>query len=180
MENNQMNDLIEKAKQEFQQGNFKAAIQGFETALENYQAEGKELEAAEMANNLSVALLKNKKNKKALEVVLGTDTIFEQHSDITKQAMALGNQAAAYEALKQFGPAEEAYRKSAELLKTTGDEELRGYVLQALSALQLRQGKNLDGLLSMKTGLDGQEKLSLRKRFLRWILKIPFRFLGGK
>ena len=180
MENNDINDLIEKAKQEFQKGNFKAAIQGFENALETYQAEGKELDAAEMANNLSVALLKNKKNKKALEVVLGTDITFEQHSEITKQAMALGNQAAAYEALKQFEQAEEAYRKSAELLKKTGEEELRGYVLQSLSTLQLRQGKNLDGLLSMKTGLDDQEKLPLRKRFLRWLLKIPFKFLGSK
>lgn len=180
MENNNINDLIEKAKQDFQQGNFKAAIQGFENALETYRADGKELEAAEMANNLSVALLKNKKNKKALEVVLGTEVTFEQHSETTKQAMALGNQGAAYEALKQYEKAEEAYRKSAELLKTTGDEELRGYVLQSLSALQLRQGKNLDGLLSMKTGLEGQEKLPLRKRFLRWLLKIPFRFLGRK
>lgn len=178
MENTDVNNIVEQAKKDFQTGNYKAAINGFRTALENYQAEGKELESAEMANNLSVALLKNKKNKQALEVVLGTEKVFEQHSETTKQAMALGNQASAYEALKQFDKAEQAYQESAKLLKTTGDEELRGYVLQSLSALQLRRGKNLDGLLSMKTGLDGQEKLPLRKRFLRWILKIPFRFLS--
>jgi tetratricopeptide (TPR) repeat protein len=180
MDTTNINDVVERAKLDFQQGNFKAAIDGFKTALESYQVEGKELEAAEMANNLSVALLKNKKNKQALEVVLGTEKVFEENNEATKQAMALGNQAAAYEALKRFEEAEKSYQASAELLKTTGDEELRGYVLQSLSALQLRQGKNLDGLLSMKTGLDGQEKLPLRKRILRWILKIPFRFLGGK
>jgi tetratricopeptide (TPR) repeat protein len=180
MENTKMNEIVEQAKQDFQQGNYKAAIDGFKIALETYRAEGKELESAEMANNLSVALLKNKKHKQALEIVLGTDAIFERHNETTKQAMALGNQAAAYEAQKQYDKAEQAYQKSAELLKTTGDEDLRGYVLQSLSALQLRQGKNLDGLLSMKTGLDGQEKLPLRKRILRWFLKLPFRFLGGR
>ena len=180
MDTTNITDLVELAKQDFQEGNFKTAIAGFKSALESYQAEGKELEAAEMANNLSVALLKNKKHKQALEVVLGTEKVFEQYEETTKQAMALGNQAAALEALKRFEEAEKAYQASADLLKTTGDEELRGYVMQALSALQLKQGRNLDGLLSMKTGLDGQEKLPLRKRFLRWILKIPFRFLGGK
>jgi tetratricopeptide (TPR) repeat protein len=180
MDTTNINDVVDRAKHDFQEGNIKAAIEGFKSALETCQEEGRDLEAAEMANNLSVALLKNKKKKQALEVVLGTDKVFEQHKETTKQAMALGNQAAALEALKQFDAAEKTYRASADLLKTTGDEELRGYVLQSLSALQLKQGKNLDGLLSMKTGLDGQEKLPLLKRFLRWILKIPFRFLGGK
>jgi tetratricopeptide (TPR) repeat protein len=174
----ELNQIIEQAKQDYQNENYQAAIDGFKTALEAYEAEGKAFEAAEMANNLSVVYLQNKKKKQALEVVLGTEKIFEQHNDVVKQAMALGNQAAALEALKRFDEAEQAYQKSADLLAETGEEELRGYVLQSLSALQLRSGRHLDGLISMKSGLDGQEKLSLRKRILRWILKIPFRFVG--
>lgn len=178
MEIQKIDELVERAKQDFHNGKYKAAINGFQTALEFYRDQGKDLDAAEMANNLSAAYLKNKNHKQALEVVIGTDEVFEQHSETTKQAMALGNQASAYEALKQFDKAEEAYQKSAGLLKITGDEELRGYVMQSLSAMQLRRGKNLDGIVSMMSGLDGQEKLPLRKRFLRWILKIPFKFIG--
>jgi tetratricopeptide (TPR) repeat protein len=170
--------IVEQAKQDFQNEAYESAVKGFETALEAYRSEGKELETAEMANNLSVVYLKDKKKKQALEIVLGTDKIFEQHNEIVKQAMALGNQAAALEALKRFDEAEQAYQKSADLLEEAGEEDSRGYVLQSLSALQLRQGRQLDGLISMKSGLDGQEKLPLRKRILRWILKIPFRFVG--
>jgi len=173
-----LNQISEKAKQDFHDGKYKDAVQGFEAALEGLRAEGKTLEAAEMANNLSVAYLKNKKKQQALEIVLGTDQIFAEHNDVVKQAMALGNQAAALEALKRFDEAEQAYQQSADLLENTDEQELRRYVLQSLSALQLRQGRQLDGLISMKTGLDGQEKLSLRQRFLRWILKIPFKLVG--
>jgi tetratricopeptide (TPR) repeat protein len=174
----ELNQIIDTAKQDFHDGKFKQAIQGFETALETLRSEGKTLEAAEMANNLSVAYLQNKNKTKALEIVEGTDQIFAENGDVVKQAMALGNQAAALEALKRFDEAEQAYQSSADLLEETGEQELRGYVLQSLSALQLRRGRQIDGLISMKSGLDGQEKLSLRQRFLRWILKIPFKFVG--
>jgi tetratricopeptide (TPR) repeat protein len=173
-----LNQIIDTAKKDFHDRKFKQAIQGFETALDALHSDGKSLEAAEMANNLSVAYLQNKDKTKALEIVLGTDQIFAEHGDVVKQAMALGNQAAALEALKRFDEAEQAYQNSADLLEETGEQELRGYVLQSLSALQLRRGRQIDGLISMKSGLDGQEKLSLRQRFLRWILKIPFKFVG--
>lgn len=173
----EIEDTVNQAKQAFERGKFQDAVKGFETALQAYRSEGKEVEAAEMANNLSVVFLKQKKNQTALDIVLGTEKVFEQNNQLTKQAMAIGNKAAALEALKRYDEAEEAYNLSAELLKGSNEEELRGYVLQSLAALQMRRGKQLDSLFSMKSGLDGQEKLSLRKRFLRWMLKIPFRFL---
>ena len=178
METENLGHTIEKAKQDFANGDLKAAIKGFEAALTAYQTAGNQLDAAEMANNLSVALLQAKKKKQALEVVMGTDKIFAQHNQLTKQAMAIGNQAAALEALKRFDEAEQAYQRSADLFESTGEKEMRGYVLQSLAALQLRRGQQLDGLISMMSGLEGQEKLPLRKRFLRWILKIPFKFAG--
>ena len=178
MEAENLDQTIEQAKKDFQNGNFKAAIKGFHNAQAAYQAEANELDAAEMANNLSVSLLQAKKKQPALDVVLGTDEIFAQHNQITKQAMAIGNQAAALEALRRYDEAEQAYQRSADLLQGAGEEELRGYVMQSLSALQLRRGQKLDGMFSMISGLEGQEKLSLRKRFLRWLLKIPFKLSG--
>jgi tetratricopeptide (TPR) repeat protein len=178
MEIDNQDHTINQAKKDFQNGNFKAAIKGFESALAAFQASGNELDAAEMANNLSVSLLQAKKKQRALDVVEGTDQIFARHNQPTKQAMAIGNRAAALEALKRFDEAEQAYQQSADLLQGAGEEELRGYVLQSLSALQLRRGQQLDGMINMLSGLEGQEKLPLRKRLLRWILKIPFKFSG--
>ena len=178
METEHQDQIIERAKKDFQNGNFKAAITGFKNAHAAYQAVGNELDAAEMANNLSVSLLQTKKKQAALDVVIGTDDVFAEHNQITKQAMAIGNQAAALEALKRYDEAEQAYQRSADLLQGTGEDELRGYVMQSLSALQLRRGQQLDGMFSMISGLEGQEKLPLRKRFLRWMLKIPFKLSG--
>jgi tetratricopeptide (TPR) repeat protein len=173
-----INQIVEKAKEDFQNKELKSAIEGFQTALEAYQKDGAELEVAEMANNLSVVHLQDKNPEQALEIVEGTDKVFEAHNEIVKQAMALGNKAAALEALKRLDEAEQAYQKSADLLEEAGEKDLRAYVMQSLSALQLRQGRQLDGLISMKSGLDAKEKLPLRQRILRWILKIPFRFVG--
>lgn len=175
METDNLDQKIEQAKKDFQNGNFKPAIEGFKLAHAAFRQAGNQLDAAEMANNLSVCYLQAKNKKKALEIVLGTDQIFADYNEPTKQAMAIGNQAAALEALKRYDEAEEAYKQSADLFQVTGDDELRGYVMQSLSALQLRRGQQIDGMISMVAGLEGQEKLPVRKRFLRWLLRIPFK-----
>ena len=69
-------------------------------------------------------------------------------------------------------------QQSADMLKELDEPEIRAHILQALSTLQLRKGKQLDGLLSMKYGLDGIENPTLKQRFLRKLLNLPFKFIG--
>lgn len=69
-----------------------------------------------MANNCSVAYLKAGNAAAALEAVTGTDAIFAEKGDRLRQAMALGNQAAALEGLNQLDAAIGSYNQSAELL----------------------------------------------------------------
>ncbi len=178
MASKNLENIVEKAQAAYQKGKYHEAVEGFKTAVAGYQAQNDTLMAAEMANNLSVSLLKTGKAQPALEALVGTEDIFIQAKDRVRQAMAIGNRAAALEALNRVEEAEAAYQQSAELLKECGETELYTYVMQSLSALQMRQGKQIDGIISMRAGLEGVENPSLRQRILKKLLKLPFKLFG--
>lgn len=172
MEIENLEEIISNAKTQFHKGNYSKAIDGFKFAFAHYQEIGDELNAAEMANNLSVAYLQGRKPKDALAIVEGTDDIFAAHGDITKQAMAIGNKAAALEALKRYNEAIEAYNQSAALFEEVGETDLRSYVMKSLSALHLKQGDNFKSLTAMQQSINQKENLSFKERILKFFLKI--------
>jgi hypothetical protein len=99
---------------------------------------------------------------------------------VRRQALAIGNQAAALEGLKRLDEALERYRLSASLLKQVGDEENRSVVLKSISSLQIRTGHQLEALATMDAALSNQKKLSLQERFLKKLLNVPMRMLKSK
>ena len=169
--------VISDSKKAWEAGNQKKAAEGFKTAYIYYQDQNDEYNAAEMANNLCVAYLQTGKKKEALELVEGTDKIFEKHNDYQKQAIALANQAEAHEALKQYPQAITFYQKSADLFKQIGQDDYASYVLKSLALLQVKQGKQLEGIFAMEQSLNSKGKLSVWQRFYRWLLKIPFKLI---
>lgn len=178
METHDIENIVASAKSSFQAKDYQSAIEGFLVAHQHYKDIEDEINAAEIANNLSVAYLQAGKKDQALAYVEGTDLVFEAHNDISKQAMALGNYGAALESLKKIEAAAEAYQKSADLFEKSGDKELRSHVLKSLATLQIRQGKQLDSIISMQGSLSNKENLSIKDRFLKVLLKLPFKFLG--
>ena len=170
--------LIDQAKTAFQAEKYKEAVKLFQAAYQQYTGQGDKLNAAEMANNLSVAYLQDKQNKKAYDIVRGTDQIFAEAGETLKQAIALGNIGAALEALKKFPEAEEAYQQSADLFEQVGEKEMRSTVLRSLSALAVRQGKQIESIYQMQKSLSSKEKLTFKDRVMQQILKLPFKFLG--
>jgi tetratricopeptide (TPR) repeat protein len=164
--------LAEQGKQAFAAKNFDQAASLFTEAASAYAALDDPLNAAEMKNNLSVALLQAGNAKAALDAAAGTDEIFAQAKDVKRQAMAFGNQAAALEALKKPDQALEAYEHSAALFAEAGESEMRSIVLQSAAALKLRRGKMLDSALSMIGSVESTKKPNLMQRFLRFLLRI--------
>ena len=178
MKPEEINQINEQAKAAFQSEDYKGAIDLFQTAHQAYLDRGDNLNAAEMANNLSVVYLLNKQRKKSLEIVEGTDQIFAEAGDTLRHAIALSNIGAALESLKRFPEAEQAYQQSADLFEQLGENEMRSTVLKTMSALAIRQGKQLDSIFSMQKSLSSKEKLTVKERVLQQILKLPFKFLG--
>lgn len=171
-------ELAAEGQAAYQKGDFVSAASAFKGASEGYKLNGDELAAAEMANNLSVSLLQAGQAQNALQAALGTEEVFERSGDLRRQAMAIGNQAAALEALNRLDEAAQRYELSAELLKQTGDHETRASVMQSLSALQLRQGRQFEALATMQAGLNGIKRPSVKQRLLRKLLQLPFKYLN--
>lgn len=172
-------DLEISGKKAYEKGDYLEAARYFESAANGFTAKGDDIQAAEMSNNQSVALLQGKDYQGALDAVKGTEEIFENTADRAKWGMAVGNRAAALDALDQFEDAEAAYTLSADLLLSAGGEDLQAVVMQSLSALQLRKGRPLEALASMQTGVNKIEHPSLKQRILKKLLSLPIKYIKG-
>jgi len=175
---NSPENLSQEALDAYKLGAYDDAANGFQAAKREFLDRGDEVNAAEAANNLSVVLIKMDRSHDALEAVIGTPEIFQHAGDIQKEAMALGNLAAALEATGEFKQAEECYVQALTRLDESNDQEARSYILQALSRLQLRGGKPFDALTSMQGALDSQPRPGWRDRILRRLFDLPARLLG--
>lgn len=164
--------LSTQASQFYQEGDFKQAANLFAEASQAYQAVGNSLDAAEMRNNQSVALLQDDDAAGALQAVLGTDAIFADAGDVRRQGLAIGNEAAALEELKRLDEAIARYQASADLLEQAGEDQMRALVMQSMAWILIRRGKLFEGLFAMNSGLRGVKNPTLKQKILRAILKL--------
>jgi tetratricopeptide (TPR) repeat protein len=165
--------LAKDGKSAYQRGEYLEAAKTFEAARQAYTTMEDKLDAAEMANNASVAYLKAGEAEAALAVVEGTAEIFAEANDLRRHGMALGNQAAALEALEKDEEAMAFYEQSAELLSQAGEDQLRASVMQSLSMLQFQKGRQLQALVTMQAGLEGVKRPNPKQSLLKKLLNIP-------
>lgn len=163
--------LAEQGKQAFKNKQFDDAAELFRQAAEGFSLGRAGLLAAEMKNNLSVALLQAGKAQESLDAAMGTDSIFAEAKDITSQGMALGNQAAALEALNRFDEAIAAYERSAELFAEAGEGDLRSMVMKSAAAIKLKTGKVTESAFKMMGSLDAKENPGFFERILKFFLR---------
>lgn len=163
--------LAEQGKQAFMNRNFDEAAELFRQAAEGFTLGRSGLLAAEMKNNLSVALLQAGKPQESLDAVLGTDKFYESVKDVKSQAMALGNIAAALEGLNRYDEALTAYEKSAELFAQVGEGDLRSMVIKSAAAIKLKTGKVTDSAFKMMGSLEAKDNPGLFERILKFFLR---------
>lgn len=168
----ELQKLAETGKRAYEAGEYESAVSAFETATNGYTALNDALSAAEMKNNLSVALLQMGKAREALDAVLGTEQIFAHAHDLKRQGMAVGNQAAALESLQRFDEALAAYERSAQIFAEAGEGDLRAAVLKSAAALKLKRGKVAESAFKMIGSLEAKEKPSLFERLLKFLLRL--------
>lgn len=175
--------LEKRAKQAmdlYRQGQSSQAVDIFLELQERYSSQGNQVKADEMANNLAVALLELDQANRAVDLVVETPERFLAAGEPVLAAQAYGNLGAALTADGRTEEAEQAYRQSLRLFQQEGHDEGMTYAGQALSQLQLKQGRALEALASMESSLEGQKKPGLRQRLMRTLLKLPFRLTGGR
>ncbi len=164
--------LIAEAKAAYEAEEYSQAITGFEAAEQALKANGDLLNAAEMANNRSVALLKSSKPADALACIESTDQVFAQAGDPKRQAMALGNQATALEELGRTDDALAKYHQSVDIFKQIGESDMAALVLKRISSMQYRVKDRAAAMSTMVDALNLQSKLGLQDRILKWLLGI--------
>lgn len=163
--------IADQGKQAFESKNFIEAAELFRQAAEGFTAGNSALMAAEMMNNMSVALLQAGRAQEALNAALGTDQIFAEAKDIKRQGMAVGNQAAALEGLNRYDEAIAAFERSAELFAQAGEGDLRSMVMKSAAAIKLKTGKITDSAFKMMGSLDVKENPSFFERILKFFLR---------
>lgn len=164
-------ELAAQGNQAFKNKKFLEAAELFSQAAQGFNQNHAELLAAEMKNNMSVALLQAGKPQESLEAVLGTDIIFEGLKDIKRQGLAFGNQGAALEALKRYDEAIFVYERSAELFAQAGEGDLAAMVIKSSAGIKLKTGKITDSAIKMIGALDVKENPSFFERILRTLLR---------
>jgi tetratricopeptide (TPR) repeat protein len=167
--------LAEEGKKEYEQGNYLAAADLFSQAAQAYTSVKDELNAAEMKNNQSVALLQGGKAKEAFQATEGTEDIFQKAGDIKRQGIAVSNRAAALEGLKKWNEALEEYDRAASLFEQAGEGDMHSMVRKTAANIHLKRGRITDSQMDVFDSLRLVEKPSLAQRIMKFFIRIGFR-----
>jgi tetratricopeptide (TPR) repeat protein len=164
--------LAEQGKKEYEQENYLAASDLFSNAAQAYALMKDGLNAAEMKNNQSVALLQAGKAKEALQATDGTEEIFQKAGDIKRQGIAVSNRAAALEGLKKWNEALAEYDRAASLFEQIGEGDMHSIVRKAAANINLKRGRIADSQMDVYDSLRLVEKPSLTQRFMKFLMRI--------
>lgn len=175
METTAIVGLVEKGKKEYEQGKYLAAADLFLQAAQAYLSAKDELNAAEMKNNQSVALLQGGKAKEALHATEGTEDIFQKAGDLKRQGIAVSNRAAALEGLKKWSEALQEYDRAAALFEQAGEGDMHSMVRKTAANLNLKRGHLTDSQMDVFDSLRLVEKPSLAQRIMKFFIRIGFR-----
>ena len=167
--------LAGNGKEEYGKGNYKAAAGWFSQAAQAYASMQDELNAAEMKNNESVALLQAGNAGEALQATEGTEEIFQNAGDIRRQGIAVGNRAAALEGLKKWKEALTEYDRAAALFEEAGEGDMHSIVRKAAANINLKRGRVMDSQLDVFDSLRLVEKPTLTQRIMKFLMRIGLR-----
>jgi tetratricopeptide (TPR) repeat protein len=131
-----------------------------------------ELNAAEMKNNQSVALLQAGKAKEAWQATEGTEEVFQRAGDIKRQGVAVSNRAAALEGMRKWKEALAEYDRAASLFEQIGEGDMHSIVRKAAANINLKRGRIVDSQMDVYDSLRLVEKPTLTQRFMKFLMRI--------
>jgi len=164
--------LADEGKQEYEKGNYLAAADLFLQAVQAYTTVPDELNAAEMKNNQSVALLQAGKAKEALQATDGTEDVFQKAGDLKRQGIAISNRAAALEGLKKWNEALAEYERAASLFEQIGEGDMHSIIRKATANINLKRGRITNSQMDIYDSLRLVKKPTLTQRFMKFLMRI--------
>ena len=163
--------LAEQAQQEYQKGAYAAAADLFLQAAQAYESAQDALNAAEMKNNQSVALLQAGKAEAALQATDGTEEIFLKAGDLKRQGIAVANRAAAYEGMNKINEALGEYNRAGEIFEAIGEGDMHSVVRKATAQIYLKRGYVGQTHMDVMDSLRLVEKPTFSQRVLKFLMR---------
>ncbi len=164
--------LADQGKQEYARGKYQAAADLFLQAAQAYSSAQDELNAAEMKNNQSVALLQAGKAREALQATDGTEDVFRKAGDLKRQGIAISNRAAAFEGLKNWKEALAEYDRAASIFEQIGEGDMHSTVRKAAANLNLKRGRITDSQMDVYESLRLVEQPTFTQRIMKFLMRI--------
>ena len=143
-------------------------------AAQAYESANDPLNAAEMKNNRSVALLQAGKASDALQATEGTEEIFAKANDLKRKGIAVGNRAAALEGLKKWNDAVAEYDRAASIFEQADEGDMHSVVRKAAANINLKRGHINDTQMDIYDSLRLVEKPTNTQRMMKFLLRIGF------
>lgn len=172
--------LKEEGLRLFNEGLYDEAAARFGQAQERFIAEGNEVEAAEMINNLGVIYRVQAKWDEAIAALDEAKAAFVRLGDRSREAQTLGNLGGLYASKGERDKAVACLQQAADIFAELGDVQRQGETLQALGVQQWKTGHRGSGLETYETGLHKLNKLTASQKAVRGLLKLRSRLLGGR
>jgi tetratricopeptide (TPR) repeat protein len=164
--------LADQGKKEYEKGNHRAAANLFLQAAQAFDSADDRLNAAEMRNNQSVALLQAGRAGEALQATEGTEAIFEQADDLKRKGIAVSNRAAALEGLKRWDEALAEYERAAAILEEAGEGDMHSMVRKASANIHIKRGHLTGTQMDIYDSLRLVEKPSFTQRLMKFLMRI--------
>lgn len=163
--------LAEQAKQTYEKGDFLAAADLFLQSAQAYEAAQDALNAAEMKNNQSVALLRAGKAEQALHATDGTEEIFLKAGDLKRQGIAVANRAAAFEGMNKVNEALAEYNRAGDIFEAIGEGDMHSVVRSATAQIYLKRGYIGNTQMDVMDSLRLVEKPTFGQRILKFLIR---------
>ncbi len=170
--------LKEEGLRLFEEGLYEEAVQRFGQAQERFAAEGKELEAAEMLNNLGVVHRLMQQWTEAQAALEEAQAAFARLGDREREAQALGNLGGLLASRGERLRAQEYLRRAADVFAELKDHQRRGETLLALGTQMWKSGDRRSGMATYEAGLLALERPTMQQKTLRGLVRLRTRLLG--
>jgi tetratricopeptide (TPR) repeat protein len=173
-------ELKKEGQRLFQEGLYEEAAATFRQAQEMFTAEGNEIEAAEMVNNLGVIHRMRGEWDEAIAALEEAQATFVRLGDRDREAQTLGNLGGLYASRGQRDKATECLRQAADTFAELGDAQHQGETLLALGVQMWKSGDRSGGLAAYEAGLHTLQHPTGSQKTLRSLLGLRGRLLGGQ
>lgn len=173
------NEWQEQGVAAYSKKDYEASLDAFNQAFDAYIAEDNPTMAHEMKINIGLVYRGQGEHLQALDIMQEALQYFQQEEDVLRAAKALGNMGGVYEQLDDREQAYTCYRQAADIFEELEEKVMYGETMLAIGALQVKDGKFMNGATTYEIGLRNIDKRSAPQRLLNWLVGIRNRAMGS-